>query len=148
MKSRSITPLFHALVDCAVLVAVMSGQCWPQADAAAEVCQLSGHCFGISHELTEHIVVRMAEGDIRISSTLPDGPLRGATVEVFGPWPLTARHSAETDARGHFKIKGAPPGNYGLHVWASGFNSVTGKLTISEKAERKTKLHIEMTLGV
>ncbi len=131
-----------------ITFAVLGVQCWPQSGALPEACRLSGHCFGIIHELAEPIVVRSAEGDVRISSTLPDDPKRGATIEVFGPGDSKEKHSAATDQHGRFKIKGLRPGDYSFHVWASGFNSVVGRLTISRRAVQKNKLHIEMTFGV
>jgi hypothetical protein len=140
--------MFCRVLRCAILFAVLSTQCWPQRGALPEACQLSGHCFGIIHKLAEPIVTRSAEGDVRISSTLPDDPMRGATVEVFGPGDSKEKHSTKTDAHGHFKIKGLPPGHYSFHVWASGFNSVVGDLTISKRSVKRNKLHIEMTFGV
>jgi len=148
MNTPIVSWRFCRVLTCVILPVVVSTQCWPQGKALPEVCQLSGHCFGIIHELAEPIVVRSAEGDVRISSTLPDDPMRGATIEVFGPGDLKEKHSAETDQHGLFKIKGLRPGDYSLHVWASGFNSVVGQLTISRRAVQKNKLHIEMTFGV
>ena len=136
------------LAQSAILITVLSLRCWSQGGALPEACRLSGHCFGDIHELQDPVMVRSAEGDVRISSTLPDDPLRGATVEVFGPGDSTEKHSVETDAVGRFKVNGLPVGNYSFHVWASGFNSVVGRLTISKHAPQKNKLHVEMTLGV
>ena len=65
-----------------VLTIVLCVPGWPQSDRLPDACRLSGHCFGIIHELAEPVEVRSAGGDVRISSTLPDDPLRGATVEV------------------------------------------------------------------
>jgi hypothetical protein len=136
------------IVLCEILVMAVSVFCQPQITALPEPCQLSGRCFGIIHELAEPFVVRSAEGHIRIAGTRADDPLRGATVEVFGPNGSTVKHSTETDSRGRFKIKGLKPGRYSFHVWASGFNSVVGRLVISKDADQANKLHIEMTLGV
>jgi hypothetical protein len=136
------------IVLCEILVTAVCVFCQPQVSALPAPCQLSGHCFGIIHELAEPFVVRSAGGDVRISSTRPDDPLRGATVEVFGPNGSTVKHSTETDARGGFKIKGLKAGTYRFHVWASGFNSVVGRLVISKDTDQGNKLHIELTLGV
>ena len=148
MNTRSGGWIFPGVVRCTVLVAVLSAQCMSQGGSLPEACRLSGHCFGMIHELASPIVVRSAEGDVRISSTRPDDPMRGATVEVFGPGDSTEKHSAETDAHGRFRIKGLPAGNYSFTVWASGFNSVVGRLTISKQALPRNKLHIDMTFGV
>ncbi len=142
------TSLAGQIVWCAILVTALSVVCQPQASALPEACQLSGHCFGIIHELAEPVVLRSVEGDVRISSTRPDDPLRGATVEVFGPDGSTMKHSAETDGRGRFKIKGLRAGTYSFHVWASGFNSVVGRLIISKHTDQNNKFHVELTLGV
>jgi hypothetical protein len=148
MNTPIVSWRFCRVLTCAILPVVVSTQCWPQDKALPEVCRLSGHCFGIIHELAEPIVVRSAEGDVRISSTLPDDPMRGATIEVFGPGDSKEKHSTETDEHGRFKIKRLPVGQYSFHVWASGFNSVVGDLTISKRSAKKNKLHVEMTLGV
>jgi hypothetical protein len=139
--------MFRRVAECAIFIAVLGAQCLSQG-ALPEVCRLSEHCFGMIHELADPVLVRSAEGDVRLSGANPDQPMRGATVEVFGPADSTAKHSTETDAHGRFKIEGLPPGDYRFDVWASGFNSVVGRLTISKHALRKNKLHIEMTLGV
>jgi hypothetical protein len=140
--------MFYRFAACVVLVVVVGAQCWSRGDALPKACRLSGDCFGIIHELAESIVVRSAKGDVRISSTRPDDPMRGAIVEVFGPGDSSQKHAVETDARGRFKIKGLQAGEYSFHVRASGFNSVVGRFTISKHAAQKNKLHIEMTLGV
>jgi hypothetical protein len=129
-------------------MAALAGQCSPQGGALPEACQLSGHCFGMIHELADPILVRSAEGDVRRSGAIPDEPMSGATVEIFGPGDSAEKHSAETDPHGRFRIEGLADGNYKFDVWATGFNSVVGRLTISKHAPRKNKLHIEMTVGV
>ncbi len=142
------TSLAVQIVRCSILVTTLSMVCQPQVSALPEACQLSARCFGIIHELAEPVVVRSLEGDVRISSTRSDDPLRGATVEVFGPNGSTIKHSAETDARGRFKIKGLKAGTYSFHVWASGFNSVVGRLVISKHTDHGNKFHVELTFGV
>jgi Carboxypeptidase regulatory-like domain len=139
--------MFRRVAGCAIFIAVLSAQCLPQG-ALPAVCRLSGHCFGIIHELANPVLVRSAEGDVSRLGAIPDQPMRDATVEVFGPGDSMEKHSAETDEHGRFKIVGLPTGDYGFHVWASGFNSVVGRLTISKRALRKNKLHIKMTVGV
>ena len=98
-------------------------------------------------KFAEPMVVRSAEGDVRISSTFPHDPMRGATVKLFGPGGSKEKHSAQTDANGRFKIKGLPAGEYSFHV-SSGFNSVVGHLTILKQSIKWNKLHIETMLGV
>ena len=129
------------------LVTVLCADCWPQTNALPEACRLSEHCFGIIHELSEPIVVRSVEGEIRISSSLPNDPLKGATVEIFGP-DSSEKHLTQTDEHGKFKIKGLAEGNYRFHVGASGFNSVVGRLTVSRRAPRSDKVHVALTFGV
>jgi Carboxypeptidase regulatory-like domain len=111
-------------------------------------CRLSGHCFGLIHELQDVVIVRKAEGDVRITSVGRNDPLAGAEVEIFGPGDSSSKYSAKTDSKGWFKIKGLPPGTCRFVVAALGFNSVVGKLTISSHAPRENKLHIKMTVGV
>jgi hypothetical protein len=82
-----------------------------------------------------------------VQSPFPEDPLAGATVELFGPGDSTEQHATHTDERGRFKIEGLAPGEYSLHVRASGFNSVIGKVVISKKAPRK-KIRIELASGV
>ena len=148
MKTGIDSRMFWRALTFAILFAALSTECWPQRGALPAVCQLSGHCFGLIHEFAEPMVVRSAEGDVRISSTFPHDPMRGAAVELFGPGGSKQKHSAQTDANGRFKIKGLPAGDYSFHVWASGFNSVVGHLTILKQSIEGNKLHIEMTLGV
>jgi hypothetical protein len=148
MKTNTQGLKFSGVLECVILMAALSTQCRSQGGALPEVCRLSGHCFGIIHELAQPLVVRSAEGDVRIASTLPNDPMRSATVELFGPGRSTEKHSAETDAHGRFRIKGLPAGDYSFHAWASGFNSVVGRLTISKQTVTNKKLHIEMSLGV
>ncbi len=140
--------MFRRRAQLVILSAVLSTQCWSQNGTLPEACRLSSDCFGIIHEIPDAIVVRSAEGDVRISSARPDDPMRGATVEVFGPGDSKEKHAVQTDARGRFKIRGLQAGTYSFHVRALGFNSVVGRLSISKHAPPTNKFHIEMTLGV
>lgn len=147
MRPANGDSMFRRFVEHVLFITALIGQCWPQGDALPAACRLSGHCINTVIELADPILVRSAEGDVQISGAIPDQPMRGAIVEVFGPGDSTERRSAETDARGRFKIKGLQTGNYTFDVWAPNFNSVTGRLTISKHAPRTGKLQIKMTVG-
>jgi hypothetical protein len=118
-----------------------------QTTALPDACQLSGHCFGIIHELADAIMVRSAKGEVRIQSSLPDDPLEGATVEIFGSDQSGGR-SGETDSHGRFIIKGLREGRYSFHIGKPGFNSVVGQLIISRHASPQKKIHVELSFGV
>jgi Carboxypeptidase regulatory-like domain len=147
MNTEGRSWMLHRFAACVILLAVLSVQCWPQGHALPEACRLSGHCINTVIELADPILVRYAEGNVQVSGAIPDQPMRGAIVEVFGPGDSTEKRSVETDARGRFRIKGLPAGNYTFDVWAPNFNSVTGRLTISKHAPRTSKLQIRMTVG-
>jgi Carboxypeptidase regulatory-like domain len=131
-----------------VLMVALCVPGWPQSNRLPDACRLSERCFGMVHELEAPQSVRSAEGLIRIASSLPQDPLPGATMEVFGPGNSGRRQVAEADANGHFKIKGLVPGTYSFCVNKAGFNSVVGHLVISRHAARGKKILIELTFGV
>lgn len=131
-----------------VLMVALCMPGWPQSDSLPDACRLSEHCFGMVHELEAPLSARSAEGLIRIASSLPQDPLPGATVEVFGPGNSGKRQVAEADASGHFSIKGLVPGEYSFCVNKAGFNSVVGHLLISRHSARGKKILIELTFGV
>ena len=147
MKIANAHRMFCRFAECVLLTSALTGQCWPQGGALPEACRLSGHCINTVVELADPTLVRSAEGNVRILGAIPDQPMGGATVEVFGPGDSTEKHTAETEASGRFTIKGLPAGNYTFDVWAPNFNSVAGRLTISKRAPRTNKLQIKMTVG-
>ena len=135
------------LLPPAALAVVLSLPAMQTAHRPSDVCEISENCFGIIDEIREPILVRVAMGDVRIRYAGPSEPLQGATVEVFGPAPSKSLRVAKTNAQGRFRVKDLPPGTYGLHVFALGFNSTAAELIVSRRSPRNNRIHIEATLG-
>jgi hypothetical protein len=106
--------------------------------------------FRIAHpestivELEQPFRVRVVRGVVRDPS---GSPLPGTAFEIRDDssgkvW------GAVTDKHGHFAISAVSHGTFSFKATRDGFQSVIGKITVSARASRKSRIRLILPLGV
>jgi|SRR5215467_11271492 len=103
----------------------------------------------------EHIIITIEDPfEVRsIRGTVTEAvgdssPLPDVTFEVRGPGTKGKVKGAVTNEHGQFKIDHLPEGTYEFKATLNGWQSVEGKIVLSNKAPRHNRIRIEMRLGV
>ncbi len=114
----------------------------------------SGELKGFMKSATEHVITPLEE-PFRVSSVQgvivrqgTDEPLDSVVFEIRGPGPSERMKAARTNKTGHFSIAGVEQGTYIFKTTKEGFQSVTGSIVVSRKADRKSTIRIKLSLGV
>ena len=112
----------------------------------------SGRYKGFIKSPTEQVIVELERPfEVRsIRGLITDHigyPMPDVLFEVRNP--TTGKvFTTHTDHHGRFKMSSLPAGTYSFKARRSGFQSVTGRIVVSKKADRKAIIKIEMPLGV
>ncbi len=80
-----------------------------------------------------------ATGEIRGQVVAPDGPVAGATVQLFGP----ATKQATTTPGGAFQFAGLPPGRYALSANKAGYVPATLSLALEAGDVKTVQLRLQ-----
>jgi hypothetical protein len=96
--------------------------------------------------IEEPFLVRSVRGTVRFRKH-PGEPLANVLFELQGPGPNKKIRRSTSDQAGRFKIGHTPAGSYRFKATRDGFTSVVGWIEVSNKAEKKADLEIEMGIG-
>ncbi len=104
---------------------------------------------------TEHIinyvpkpfVVRSVEGTIRLEAGRQK-TIAGVLFEIQGPGSDRKITSAQTNKRGRFKIAGVRPGTYAFKATLNGFQSVVGRIIVSDAAPEAREIRVTLKVGM
>jgi len=113
----------------------------------------SGKFKGFTKSPSEHIIVELDEPfQVRslrgvVLSKVDREPLVNVTFEIRDESSGQVR-GTKTDRKGCFKMRSIPDGTYTFKATRNGFQSVVGTVVVSEKANRKKIINIQMPLGV
>jgi hypothetical protein len=114
----------------------------------------SGELKGFTKSSTEHIISRLdhpvtvlsVRGTIIFKSR--DEPMKDVLFEIRGPGTAERIRASRTDTKGRFSISRVPEGQYCFKATERGYQSVVGTVIVSKKADRQTRIKIEMSPGV
>jgi len=111
----------------------------------------SGPHKGFLKSPTEHIIVEIRE-PFEVSSvrgTIRDAAGRSLPETDFEIRDASGRvRASKTDRFGGFKISNVSPGTYTFKSTRNGFQSVTGKITVSKKPKNDAPIQLTMPFGV
>lgn len=112
----------------------------------------SGEFKGFTKSQYEHIIERIEEpfvvAFVRGRVILSGYPLKCVLFEIRGPGESERIRAAKTRDNGFFYIDRVPEGTYAFKATLAGFQSIVGTIIVSDKADRKKIVEIEMPLGV
>jgi hypothetical protein len=100
---------------------------------------------------TEHMIVEIGE-PIEVRSIRgvifygANDPVSGSLFELSDASGKI--RSAKADKAGHFHIRGVAHGTYDFKATKDGFQSVIGKIVVSNRAQKANWIQIQMSLGV
>jgi hypothetical protein len=112
----------------------------------------SGPYKGFTKSSIEHIIIELREpfnvrsiagSTIFFADSKPCGEVLFEIRDGAG-----SVRGVTSDARGRFKFSDVQPGNYDFKATKDGFQSVTGKIVVSERASRTRKIQIKMEVGI
>lgn len=111
----------------------------------------SGPEKGFLRSPTEHIIVELPE-PFRVRNV--EGSITDPHNDIVARVAFEIRdesgsiRTALTDSRGRFNIRGVPKGTYRFKATENGFQSIVGTLIIAKDAPKKSKITLQMNLGV
>ncbi|MBZ5665450.1 MAG: carboxypeptidase-like regulatory domain-containing protein [Acidobacteriia bacterium] len=118
------------------------------------ICQNEFSIEDFTRSPSEHVINRIEAPFVVRSirglttSTGVREPFPGVLFELQGPVPNRAIRKAIADRNGRFTIKHVQPGTYHFKATADGWQSVIGTITVSDKADKRNEIRLDMRLGV
>jgi hypothetical protein len=101
------------------------------------------HEIVVVHEVFS---VRSVVGTISFSNH-PVEPLTDVLIEILGPGNVNQVRRAMSDQNGRFKISSVPEGAYRFKATRNGFSSIVGTVTVSRRADKTARIHLDMPIG-
>lgn len=119
--------------------------------------QQGSELCGFTQSPTEHIinriekpfVVRQIKGTVfREKASGSPEALPDVLIEIKGINKGSNVRRAKSDSGGRFKISHVPAGDYYLKATLNGYQSVVGRIVVSNKAEKNSEIQLSLSIGV